>query len=73
MKKFLILLLFIPLTSCQNVEVRKTYYDSGKLESTVNLIEDNIEPFKELISEDNYNRNNSPTKSFFIGYWIEIN
>jgi hypothetical protein len=71
MKKFLILLLFIPLTSCQNVEVRKTYYDSGKLESTVNLIEDNIEPFKELISEDNYNRNNSPTKSFFIGYWID--
>ena len=30
MKKLIIILLFIPLYSCQNVEVRKTYYDSSQ-------------------------------------------
>ena len=30
MKKLLLLLL-VPMVSCQDVEVRKTYYDSGKL------------------------------------------
>ena len=35
MKKLILLLLFIPLVSCQNGEVRKTYYESGELESTV--------------------------------------
>jgi antitoxin component YwqK of YwqJK toxin-antitoxin module len=39
MKK-LILLLFIQLVSCQDVEVRKTYYDSGELQSTVNYVDD---------------------------------
>ena len=38
MKK-LIILLFIPLVSCQDVEVRETYYDSGELESTVNYVD----------------------------------
>ena len=40
MKKLILLLLFIPLVSCQDVEVRKTYYDSGELESTVNYVDD---------------------------------
>ena len=39
MKKLLLLLLFSPLVSCQNVEVRKTYYDSGELESTVTYVD----------------------------------
>ena len=39
MKK-LLLLLFIPLVSCQDVEVRETYYDSGELLSTVNYVDD---------------------------------
>jgi antitoxin component YwqK of YwqJK toxin-antitoxin module len=39
MKKLLLLLLFIPLVSCQDVEVRETYYDSGELESTVNYVD----------------------------------
>ena len=39
MKKLVLLLLFIPLVSCQNVEVRKTYYDSGELRSTVNYVD----------------------------------
>ena len=36
-----------------------------------NLIEDNIEPFKELISDPMYNENNGQNKSFFKGYWID--
>ena len=40
MKKLLLLLLFSPLVSCQDVEVRKTYYDSGELKSTVNYVDD---------------------------------
>ena len=40
MKKLLLLLLFIPLVSCQNIEVKKTYYDSGELESTGNYVDD---------------------------------
>ena len=40
MKKLLLLLLFIPLVSCQDVEVRKTYYDSGELRGTVNYVDD---------------------------------
>ena len=40
MKKLLLLLLFSPLVSCQNVEVRKTYYDSGELNSTENYVDD---------------------------------
>ena len=39
MKKLPLLLLFIPLVSCKNVEVRKTYYDSGELKSTVNYVD----------------------------------
>jgi len=39
MKKLLLLLLFIPLVSCQGVEVRKTYYDSGALASTANYVD----------------------------------
>ena len=39
MKKLLLLLLFIPLVSCQDVEVRKTYYDSGTLSSIVNYVD----------------------------------
>ena len=39
MKKLILLLLFIPLVSCQDVEVRKTYYDSGELESTVKYVD----------------------------------
>ena len=38
MKK-LLLLLFIPLVSCQDVEVRKTYYESGELRITVNYVD----------------------------------
>ena len=38
MKKLFLLLLFIPLVSCQDVEVRKTYYDSGELRSTATVI-----------------------------------
>ena len=37
MKKLILLLLFIPLVSCQDVEVRKTYYESGELQATVNI------------------------------------
>ena len=40
MKKLILLLLFIPLVSCQDVEVRKTYYDSGELLATVNIVDD---------------------------------
>ena len=40
MKKLLLLLLFIPLVSCQNGEVRKTYYYFGELESTANYVDD---------------------------------
>ena len=40
MKKLILLLLFIPLVSCQDVEVRKTYYDSGELKSTENYVDD---------------------------------
>ena len=40
MKKLILLLLFISLVSCQNGEVRKTYYKSGELLSTVNFIDD---------------------------------
>ena len=40
MKKLILLLLFIPLVSCQNVEVRKTYYDSGELEATATYVDD---------------------------------
>jgi len=36
-----------------------------------NLIEDNIEPFKELIGDPMYNENNGQNKSFFKGYWID--
>ena len=39
MKKLLLLLLFIPLVSCQDLEVRKTYYESGELESTTNYVD----------------------------------
>ena len=39
MKKLLLLLLFIPLVSCQNVEVRKNYYESGELEYAVNYVD----------------------------------
>ena len=39
MKKLILLLLFIPLVSCQNGEVRKTYYDSGELQYTVNYVD----------------------------------
>ena len=39
MKKLLLLLLFIPLVSCQDVEVRETYYDSGALASTANYVD----------------------------------
>ena len=39
MKKLLLLLLFVPLVSCVEVEVRKTYYDSGELLSTVNYVD----------------------------------
>ena len=38
MKKLILLLLFIPLVSCQDVEVRETYYKSGELASTVNYV-----------------------------------
>jgi antitoxin component YwqK of YwqJK toxin-antitoxin module len=38
-RKLILLLLFIPLVSCQNGEVRKTYYESGELESTVNYVD----------------------------------
>tara|TARA_B110000444_G_scaffold32804_1_gene28030 strand:- start:948 stop:1166 length:219 start_codon:yes stop_codon:yes gene_type:complete len=38
MKK-LLLLLFIPLVSCQDVEVRKTYYDSGELRYKVTYVD----------------------------------
>ena len=41
MKKLILLLLFIPLVSCQDAEVRKTYYESGGLEYTENYV-DNI-------------------------------
>ena len=40
MKKLLLLLLFIPLVSCVEVEVRKTYYDSGELKSTAYYVDD---------------------------------
>ena len=40
MKKLILLLLFIPLVSCQNGEVRKTYYDSGELEATATYVDD---------------------------------
>ena len=40
MKKLLLVSLFIPLVSCQDVEVRKTYYDSGELKSTENYVDD---------------------------------
>ena len=39
MKKLLLLLLFISLVSCQDVEVRKTYYESGELRITVNYVD----------------------------------
>ena len=40
MKKLLLLLLFIPLVSFgQTGEVRKTYYDSGELKRTQNLVD----------------------------------
>ena len=39
MKKLILLLLFIPLVSCQDVEVRETYYDSGALASTANYVD----------------------------------
>jgi antitoxin component YwqK of YwqJK toxin-antitoxin module len=39
MKKLLLLLLFISLVSCQDVEVRKTYYESGELLSTLNYVD----------------------------------
>ena len=39
MKKLILVLLFIPLVSCQDVEVRKTYYDSGELKSTENYVD----------------------------------
>ena len=41
MMKKLLLLLLVPMVSCQDVEVRKTYYDSGKLKFTENYV-DNI-------------------------------
>ena len=40
MKKLILLLLFIPIVSCLNGEVRKTYYDSGKLEATATYVDD---------------------------------
>ena len=52
MKK-LLLLLFIPLVSCQDVEVRKTYYDSGELASTVNYVDGLME---EVLIEDSKNK-----------------
>ena len=39
MMKKLLLLLLVPMVSCQDVEVRKTYYDSGKLQDTVNYVD----------------------------------
>ena len=39
MKKLILLLLFIPLVSCQDVEVRKTYYPAGALASTANYVD----------------------------------
>ena len=53
MKKLLLLLLFIPLVSCKNVEVRKTYYDSGELKSTVNYVDGLME---EVLIEDSKNK-----------------
>ena len=38
MKKLILLLLFIPLLSCQNGEV-KTYYESGELQATGNYVD----------------------------------
>ena len=52
MKK-LLLLLFIPLVSCKNGEVRKTYYDSGELASTVNYVDGLME---EVLIEDSKNK-----------------
>tara|TARA_B100000767_G_scaffold46004_1_gene40538 strand:- start:65 stop:268 length:204 start_codon:yes stop_codon:yes gene_type:complete len=40
LKKLILLLLLVPLLSCQNIEVRKTYYESGELRSTVNYVDD---------------------------------
>ena len=40
MKKLILLLMFIPLISCQDVEVRKTYYESGELQATGNYVDD---------------------------------
>ena len=84
MKKLVLLLLFIPLVSCQNVEVRKTYYESGELKRTVNSTEPTKafldERFiklqieyveKELISDPMYIENRGQNKSFFKGYWID--
>ena len=39
MKKIILLLLFIPLVSCQDVEVRKTYYESGELKGTLSFVD----------------------------------
>ena len=40
MKKLILLLLFIPLVSFgQTGEVRKTYYNSGELKSTINYVD----------------------------------
>ena len=39
MKNLLLLFLFIPLASCQDVEVRKTYYPAGALASTANYVD----------------------------------
>jgi len=36
-----------------------------------NLIEDNIEPFKELIGDPMYIENRGQNKSFFKGHWID--
>ena len=38
-KKLILLLLFIPIVSCQDVEVRKTYYESGELRYTEKFID----------------------------------
>ena len=39
MKKLILLLLFISLVSCQDVEVRKTYYESGELRYTLTYVD----------------------------------
>ena len=50
MKKLLLLLLFIPLVSCKNVEVRKTYYESGELASTGKNLNENAPKETKYIS-----------------------